>query len=129
MTHAVSRMVQERILALSHGYVCEFSRLTSVSFSSLPPSSLNAFADSSMLPQLTDNLSFFQRLVLVVPEAHTMNEPLPYSNSLTTAVTLTVPDLKAEITRTVLSTLKKVGGDSAQLSGKDSKSFTRPSVV
>jgi hypothetical protein len=115
--------------ALSHGYVCEFSRLTSVSFSSLPPSSLNAFADSSMLPQFTANLSFFQRLVLVVPEAHTMNEPLPYSNSLTTAVTLTVPDLKAEITRTVLSTLKKVGGDSAQLSGKDSKSFTRLSVV
>ena len=82
-----------------------------------------------MLPQLTDNLSFFQRLVLVVPEAHTMNEPLPYSNSLTTAVTLTVPDLKAEITRTVFSTLKKVGGDSAQLSGKNSKLFTRLSVV
>jgi hypothetical protein len=118
VTYAVSRMTRERVLALSHGYVCEFSRLASINFSSLPLSSLTA-SDSSMLPQLTGPLSLFKSLVLVKPEAHTMNEPMPYSNSLTNAISLTVPDFKAEITRTVLSTVKKVGGDIAQFSGKD----------
>ena len=117
VTYAVSRMTQERVLALSRGYVCEFSRLSSVDFSSLPPSSLAACTERSNLLHVTGPLSFFQRLVLVAPEASMTNEPLPYSNSFSAAVTLTPPDFKAEISKSVLSIAKKIGGDCAQVSG------------
>jgi hypothetical protein len=117
VTYAVSRMSQERVLALSRGYVCEFSRFSSINFSSLPPSSLAACTERSNLLYLTGPLSFFQRLVLVAPEASMTNEPFPYSNSFTAAVTLTPPDLKAEISKTVLSIAKKIGRDCAQISG------------
>ncbi len=117
VTFAVSRMTQERVLALYRGYVCQLSRMTSIPFAAMPPSSLTLSADSCMLQQLSGPLSLFQRIVLVAPEAHTKNEPIPYSNSLTAALSISVPDLKAEITQMVLSVAKRIGADCAQISG------------
>jgi hypothetical protein len=117
VTYAVSRMTQERVLALSRGYVCEFSRLSSIDFSSLPPSSLAACTERSNLLHVAGPLSFFQHLVLVTLEASMTIEPLPYSNSFSAAVTLTPPDFKAEISKSVLSIAKKIGIDCAQVSG------------
>ena len=117
VTYAVSRMTQERVLALSHGYVCDASRLPCISLQSMPPSSIAASSDRSMLPQLCGPLALFQRLVLVAPQAHTRDEPLPYSHSLAAAITLAVPALDAEITRTVLALSKMIGADCALISG------------
>ena len=117
VAYAISRMTQERVLTLSRGYVCEFSRLSSINFNALPPSSIAASADRKMLPLLHGPLALFHRLVLVAPESHTRDEPLPYSNSLTAAMTFAVPDLRSEVTRSVLCIAKKVGGDSARVSG------------
>ena len=117
VTYAVSRMTQERVLALYRGYVCQLSRMMSIPFAAMPPSSLTLSADSCMLQQLSGPLSLFQRIVLVAPEAHTRNEPIPYSNSLTAALSISVPDLKADITQMVLSVAKRIGADCAQISG------------
>jgi hypothetical protein len=122
-------MTQERVLSLSHGYLCEVARKVDINFKSLPPSSLTASADISLLPQLSGPFALFQRIVLVTIESHSGNEPLPHSNSLTAALSIAVSSLKYDIAQSVHFIADQVGVDCAQVSGMSVVFYLRTTIA